>query len=46
MNKLQQIIRAILISWVIFFIGVTGYMVIEKWNFLDAVYMTAITVTT
>lgn len=46
MNKLQQIIRAIIVSWIIFFIGVTGYMVIEKWDFLDAVYMTAITVTT
>ncbi len=33
-------------SWVLFFIGVIGYMVIEKWNFLDSVYMTAITVTT
>ncbi|MCK5165035.1 MAG: NAD-binding protein [Desulfobacula sp.] len=46
MNKLQQIIRAIIVSWVIFFIGVVGYMVIEKWGFLDSVYMTAITVTT
>lgn len=46
MNRLQHIMRAIIISWVIFFIGVTGYMVIEKWNFLDAVYMTAITMST
>ncbi len=30
----------------IFFIGVAGYMIIEKWNFLDAAYMTALTVTT
>jgi len=27
-------------------LGVIGYMLIEKWSFLDAVYMTAITVTT
>lgn len=33
-------------SGIIFLIGVSGYMVIEKWTFLDAVYMTAITVTT
>lgn len=46
MNRLQQIIRAFILSWILFFIGVTGYMIIEKWNFLDAVYMTAITVTT
>jgi voltage-gated potassium channel len=46
MNRLQQIFRAIILSWVIFFIGVFGYMLIEKWNFLDAAYMTAITVTT
>ena len=26
--------------------GTTGYMVIEKWSFLDALYMTVITITT
>ncbi|WP_363320943.1 potassium channel protein [Desulfobacula sp.] len=46
MNRMKQIIRAIIISIVIFLIGVTGYMVIEKWNFLDSAYMTAITLTT
>ena len=46
MTKLQQIITAILVSWIIFFIGISGYMVIEKWNFLDAAYMTAITLAT
>lgn len=46
MNKLQQIIIAVIISWVIFAIGVGGYMVIEKWNLLDSVYMTAITLST
>ena len=38
--------RAFTISCVIFTIGVTGYMVIEKWTFLDAAYMTAITLST
>ncbi len=46
MNKLRKIFLTIAISWVIFFIGVAGYMIIEKWSFLDAAYMTAITVTT
>jgi len=46
MNRLQQIVRAVIISWIIFFISVAGYMMIEKWNFLDAAYMTALTVTT
>ena len=46
MNRLQQITRAFILSWVIFLIGVIGYMAIEKWNFLDAAYMTAITLST
>jgi voltage-gated potassium channel len=46
MNRLGQIIRAIIISCVIFCIGVSGYMAIERWNFLDAAYMTAITLST
>ena len=27
-------------------LGTAGYMVLQKWNFLDAVYMTVITITT
>ena len=46
MNRLQQISRAIIISVIIFLMGVVGYMLIEKWSFLDAAYMTALTVTT
>ncbi|MCD4722273.1 MAG: potassium channel protein [Desulfobacula sp.] len=46
MNRLEQITRAFLLSWIIFLIGVGGYMVIEKWDFLDAAYMTAITLST
>ncbi|MCF6247339.1 MAG: potassium channel protein [Desulfobacula sp.] len=46
MSRLQQIARAIFISCLIFIIGVAGYMLIEKWNFLDAFYMTAITLST
>jgi voltage-gated potassium channel len=46
MNRLQQIVKTIAFSWIIFLVGVIGYMIIEKWSFLDAAYMTAITVTT
>lgn len=46
MNKLDQIIRALVISTAIFLIGIVGYMVIENWSLLDAAYMTAITITT
>ena len=46
MNRLQQISRAFILSWIIFFIGVIGYMIIERWTFLDAAYMTAITLST
>jgi len=46
MNRLQQIARATIISVIIFLMGVVGYMLIEKWSFLDAAYMTALTITT
>ena len=46
MGRLQQIIVAVIVSWIIFFIGISGYMIIEKWNLLDAAYMTAITLAT
>jgi voltage-gated potassium channel len=46
MNRLQQIARATIISVIIFLTGVFGYMLIEKWSFLDAAYMTALTITT
>ncbi len=43
--KGRPILPFILILLIISF-GVTGYMVIEGWNFLDALYMTIITLTT
>jgi len=46
MDKPKKIIRAFIVSCVIFSIGVMGYMVIEKWNFLDSAYMTAIILST
>ncbi len=35
-----------MVACIIFIIGVTGYMTIEKWSFLDSAYMTAITLST
>ena len=46
MGRIEQILQAILISTVIFLFGVGGYMLLEKWNFLDSAYMTAITLST
>lgn len=46
MDKSKHIIRAIIISLSIFIISVIGFMVIEKWTFLDAAYMTAIILST
>lgn len=37
---------AIIIAVFIFGIGISGYMLIEQWSFLDAAYMTAITLST
>lgn len=41
-----KIIKGFLILFVILMIGSLGYMTIEKWNFLDSLYMTVITITT
>ncbi len=37
---------AVLIAVIAFLLGTLGYMYIEKWNFLDSAYMTAITLST
>lgn len=42
----KKIIRGLFILLAILFMGSVGYMVIEKWEFLDALYMTVITITT
>jgi len=46
MNRLDQILLALIVSGIIMLIGISGYMIIEKWNFLDALYMTVITMST
>ena len=41
-----KILKGFIILIVILLIGSAGYMTIEKWNFLDSLYMTVITITT
>ncbi|MDX2448356.1 MAG: potassium channel protein [Desulfobacterales bacterium] len=43
MNSTKHIVVAIFFSIVIVAFGTVGYMLIEGWNFLDALYMTVIT---
>lgn len=42
----KNILRAIIILLAVLFIGTAGYMIIEKWNLLESLYMTVITITT
>ena len=42
----RKIIRGFLILKVVLLFGTAGYMLIEHWHFLDALYMTVITITT
>ena len=46
MNKTRHLILSIILSSIILVIGTTGYMIIEDWRFLDALYMTVITIST
>ena len=47
MNFYRNILVSIILLLAVFFIGIVGYIIIEKnLSFLDAIYMTAITLTT
>jgi voltage-gated potassium channel len=46
MGSLRRLLFAIYAFIIIVAIGVIGYMVIEHWTFLDALYMTVTTITT
>jgi voltage-gated potassium channel len=46
MSKIKKLVVSVLISITILLCGTVGYMVIEDWPFLDAFYMTVITLTT
>ena len=42
----RNIVRGLCMLGLVLLIGTAGYMVIEKWRMLDALYMTVITITT
>lgn len=46
MDNIKNLILSFLLTLLIIFIGTTGYIIIEGWNILDALYMTVITLTT
>ena len=46
MTKTRNLIFAAVMLTLIVSIGTAGYMILEKWNFLDSLYMTVITLTT
>ncbi|MCP4111436.1 MAG: potassium channel protein [Desulfobacteraceae bacterium] len=46
MDSTKNIIIAVILSFVVVAAGTAGYMLIEDWPFLDALYMTMITLTT
>lgn len=46
MDNIKNLILSFLLTLFIIFIGTTGYIIIEDWNILDALYMTVITLTT
>ncbi len=46
MTKTRHLAISIALSLLILFTGTAGYMLIEDWRFLDALYMTIITIST
>jgi voltage-gated potassium channel len=46
MSGIKKLILGVLISITILFFGTLGYVLIEGWSFIDAFYMTVITLTT
>jgi voltage-gated potassium channel len=46
MTKTRNLIFATIMLTLIVSMGTVGYMILEKWNFLDSLYMTVITLTT
>jgi voltage-gated potassium channel len=46
MNSIRKVILGVSALGAIIVIGIIGYIVIEGWNFFDALYMTAMTITT
>jgi len=45
-KSFKHLRNAILVLFLIIFVGTSGFMLIEGWNFPDSLYMTIITITT
>jgi len=45
-NDLLRLLQPFIVLHIVIFLGILGYMWIEEFNFLEALYMTTITVTT
>jgi len=45
-KRLRRLLLAVLLVVVVFLFGTFGYMIIEGWNFLEALFMTLITIST
>ncbi|PID76235.1 MAG: potassium channel protein [Deltaproteobacteria bacterium] len=46
MNRTRHLRISLILAVATFIFGIVGYRIIEGWNFIDAIYMTAITLTT
>ncbi|MFH1647960.1 MAG: potassium channel family protein [Chloroflexota bacterium] len=46
MNPFQRVLWGLIFLTVVIIVGIVGYEVIEGWNFLDSLFMTATTITT
>jgi len=46
LNLVRHLLIAVIVTLILIFAGTTGYRLIEGWSFLDALYMTVITITT
>ena len=46
MDNTRHLVVSIILSLTILIVGTAGYMIIEGWTFLDALYMTVITIST
>ncbi|MBW1705868.1 MAG: potassium channel protein [Deltaproteobacteria bacterium] len=42
----QRIVRGLIMLGMVLMMGTMGYMILERWHFLDSLYMTVITITT
>lgn len=46
LQYINNLLKPFLFLYILVFVGTSGYKIIEKWSYLDAVYMTIITITT